>query len=1055
MSGSSGLDGLDLTGGLPSVLTVVRPDDLMVLRFRFRNLRLDIAGAGPQLVKQDAGFSSWAIVTFPPQSTGEESLVLGGPVPVWPGFQSRAALSGPTRLAFRVTPPVPFTLASLLDWRTWELAVAEDQPLPDFAEVPDLPTEGTVIEAPYRLGLSPGSSGSWRHRGVPATRGGRTELWHTEHTGSVRAVWVGPDGLHPEVPVDLPLTQANRKVVAGLSQTLGPLTNHRLLLSSRGAWLDLEGDWRLSSPQPVAGEDDLFEVVDALVDGFPDDFHLSAVGSLDHWVRELVGNRLVWWPVDKQPFVLREMLAAIVEGEDVAGEVKDVVRAWSRELPVLQRPRVQYRHRTTQGRDQYAMLTTPGFLYPWGHRATIVTITERQFRPPPNHLMSAFLVKRQQIIVDQPVVDFTALGAGYRHGGRENPFARVRLLTEATTALDHVPNEHTLVWPRVAQQDVAWSLIAHDSEGRAVSMTMLLLFVPAATAEATPFEERLARTAYGARSVELHGQEVALAPGVPSDEGSAVMVTEQLVLEGRVGDEILATALAPGAARFLPAITRARVRIPAVDQLLAASGAAAATEVVFHQSYLDHGFDRTSNAAQVFLTVQAPAGPPRTRPALRFPAQRAGGLARPDVALEAVSTSLGPVADAANLGAGAFDPGSFLPNAKILGGILLRDLLDRVTESLELAPLPQFAGLDAAETWAKLADPGVDVPVPSFVTSKTLDPTGLPTGVETRYVWKPRLRAQPVDSAKLLRLDPGCAFRLLTVLRSSVGSPTPTLDSQGELSGFRMEFAGLVAVKVRSLAFTAREGNKPDFSASGVDLDFLGELAFVNEIRKYIPADGFSDPPAITVTPEAITAGYSLGLPAIGVGVFSLENIQLSAELVLPFVDKPTRLRFALSSRHDPCLVTVSLFAGGAYFALTVAGDGEVGLEAAIEFGGNFSLELVVASGGVHVLAGVYFELMGPAASLGGYLRAGGAVTVLGIVTISVEFYLILGFTKSGSTKIVWGEATLTVGIEVLFLRQDVSLHVRREFAGSPGDPTFEELVGPQDWAEYCAAFGT
>lgn len=1045
MSGSDGPAGLDLTGGLPNVLTVVRPDDVMVLQFRFANLRLDTTTGQPQLLKQDTGFDAWVTVEFPPQATGEESLLNDGPVPEWPGFQARATLSGPTRLAFRARTPIPFTLNGLLDWNSWTLGVAPSA-APESVEVADLPTEGTVIEAPYRFGLSPNEGGTWQHSFEPVTQTGRTELWHTEHTGALRGIWVGPDGLSPEVPVDLPLTQADRQVVARLSQTVAPLVNHRLILSARGAWLDLAGDWLLPLPGPFLDRKTIADVAHGLGENQIDELWLGA-STIDELVTNYVDDWVFQWPEAQQPYVLREVLDAILNGDDIDPDAGSVVVTWSLSLPALEQSRVNYRHRSTQGRDQYVKLTTPGFLYPWGHRATLLTISERQLRPPPNDVLSAFLVKRQQILVDHPIVDYTTLGAGYHSQGRENPFADVRLLTEETSVLDYV-QEFALAWPQVGQRDVAWSVLAHDYDGRAVTMTMPLLFVPAANVDGTAFDEGSARTAYGARPVDLGGQELALAPGVPLDRGSAVMVTQELVVEGLAGGDIVAGALSPGSAAFLPAMTSARVRIPAVDQLLAPTGDTASSEVVLHQAYLDHGFDATANAGQLYLSLAAPSG-------LDFPAQRAGGLVRPNMTVEAVSTSLGPVADAANLAAGAFDPANFLPNAKILGGIQLRDLLDRVTSGLALVPLPQFTGLDAQQTWARLAQPDVAVPVPTFVTVKTVDGSGQPNGVETRYVWKPRLQTQPIASAKFLQLDPTASLRLLTVLRSTLGSSSPTLDSQGELANFGLSFADLVGVTIKSLAFTARDGSKPDFSASGVDLEFLGDLAFVNELRRFIPSDGFSDPPAITVTPGGIAAGYSLGLPAVGVGVFSLENVRLSAELLLPFVDNPTTLTFALSSRDDPCLVTVSLFAGGAYLSLTVSTDGPIRLEAAIEFGGNFSLDLGVASGGVHVLAGIYFSLQGSAASLGGYLRAGGAVTVLGIVTISVEFYLILGFTKAANgTKTVWGEATLTVGVEVLFLRQDVSLHVRREFAGSAGDPTFEDLIGPDDWAEYCAAFG-
>ena len=160
-----------------------------------------------------------------------------------------------------------------------------------------------------------------------------------------------------------------------------------------------------------------------------------------------------------------------------------------------------------------------------------------------------------------------------------------------------------------------------------------------------------------------------------------------------------------------------------------------------------------------------------------------------------------------------------------------------------------------------------------------------------------------------------------------------------------------------TMKFVSLPGRKPDVTAEGVELEFVGALAFVDTIRRLLPADGFSDPPAITVTPEGIQAGFSLGIPTVGVGVFSLQNLSLSAALSLPFVGKPAGLRFALSSREHPFLVTVTLFGGGGFFALGVSAAGVEEIEASIEFGGNISLNLGVASGGVYVMAGVYFKM--------------------------------------------------------------------------------------------------
>jgi hypothetical protein len=59
-----------------------------------------------------------------------------------------------------------------------------------------------------------------------------------------------------------------------------------------------------------------------------------------------------------------------------------------------------------------------------------------------------------------------------------------------------------------------------------------------------------------------------------------------------------------------------------------------------------------------------------------------------------------------------------------------------------------------------------------------------------------------------------------------------------------------------------------------------------------------------------------------------------------------------------------------------------------------------------------------------------------------------MGGAHAGS---MWGQASLTVKIEILFFSTSVSVKMERKFAGS--DPTFHQLVAPTDWARYCAAF--
>jgi hypothetical protein len=105
-------------------------------------------------------------------------------------------------------------------------------------------------------------------------------------------------------------------------------------------------------------------------------------------------------------------------------------------------------------------------------------------------------------------------------------------------------------------------------------------------------------------------------------------------------------------------------------------------------------------------------------------------------------------------------------------------------------------------------------------------------------------------------------------------------------------------------------------------------------------------------------------------------------------------------------------------------------------------------------MAGVYFGRTGAVATLTGYLRCGGYLSVLGLISISVEFYLAFTYRhKDSGGDEVWGQASVKVCVEVVCFSKTVTLTVERRFAGAAGDPTLEDLVDSDDWEAYCLAF--
>ena len=958
----------------------------------------------------------------------------------------RALLAGPRGSRSECRPAlqrIPFSIDSILTWNALEPSLA---PGASASGTPAEPAgTATAIEAPFRLVLSPGPGAAWAHATQPVTSSaGWTELWHTRLTSqTVRAIW-SPDLAAPPPPglPTMSLSSQDRlnfvRLSAGGDTAVAPIQAARLMLSSLGAWLDVAGVWGLHRESPISLDDE------ALAQRIEHDWSNEQVGGEDPAVAlETVAQRFAeeFGAADVEAF----KVAVYELVERLGGGIAEAARQ------LLTTETIEWRHRAAQGRDTYVRVTTPGFLFPLGHRVTLVKITERKIERASDGVPTAYLRQRQFIVVQEPFKDYRPLAGAYPHSGRESPFVSAHIVNEVTPALDPPPPMPVAFTPSVGGGDFPWSVVLEDREQRRVDVSMPLVFMPAFDADDHRFEEELARKEYvrnNRQLVSAGGRPIAFAAPRKGRAGEAALTTSQVVFDAPLGPELDTGQLPAAHPRFLPKITSADVRIPAVDALLGPVAATRGTSIEFDETYLLSAFDANANPGQMFVrAVKAVNAVNAVR--LAFPAERAGGVARPNVAVDGLSRVLGAVGDAEKIVNGNFDVASFFPDAKILGCLSLKDLVAPLAGTFKPADLPDLAGLDPAALWEKLKTGALDMKVPAM-TSRTLrDVLGIPTAVETQHVWSPKLAVDLPPALDFLKPSPNAKLVLATTLRAPLDGSEPTFESRGELSGFALEFAGAVKVTVGRLAFSARTGRKLDVTAEGVELEFLGDLAFVNTITDYIPKEGFSDPPAVSVTPEGISAGYSLGLPTIGVGIFSLENIGLSAELTLPFVDKPARFRFALSERHDPFLVTVSLFGGGGFFSLGVQAGGPLEVEASIEFGGNISLDIIVASGGVHVMAGIYFKLAGDQVSLSGYLRAGGALEVLGLITITAEFYLALNYVNGK----VSGDASLTVGIEILFFSTHVTLSVHREFAGPAGDPTFDELVEPDDWATYCAAF--
>jgi hypothetical protein len=1039
--------------------SVLRRDDMLALRFDLYNLVRDNQN---NLVRQNAAQAAYVVVTpgyglaYAPQNVGEEAFYETnwntGTAPATAPGDVGARLAGPTRLAFKVPATmtsIPFTLGALLNFTQFEpsvVPVATPRDVVPGDKTIRAPGETeTAIETPWHMVLSPHANSAWAHARLPVAHQGRTELWHTRlavrngqtvdelNTAqrNVRAVWT--EGFIYGTSVGMPanpfpymsLKPLDRWQIVHLSSDFNllvdppkymprPIDVEHLMLTALGAWQKTRGFF---SEPPQTGQ---------------------LLFSLGEW-----------------------------------------------------------RHIATMGRDQFVRVVNLGWLLPFGHPAALITITERKIQPlPSSTVRAAYLRQRKFILVRKPIVEYPEEDP-QPDEGREFPYKTVELKTTVTPTLDDPASAATsAAWsfetygefafvPVINDKPFQFSIVGTDRDGQASEFTLPLAYVSYAVDTFKPEDIVKARDDYIAsqfdaarkwsadltttlKTANLDGQKVGMAPSTQSE------LKKDGQTGGKPGDTAVEiktlsfNAIEPSApvaatdARWFPIWTDADVRLNGVEQVKGGTGLAP-TVIQPHPEFVTGGFNSSelfaklkTNVGLTFVDATEPAG------------DRSGGLVNPDMSIAGLSRKLGPVGNTAGaIGSlpTQFEPADFFKDAKILGGILLKDIIEAV-------------GFDEPE-------------IPKLVTNTVYpngDTTQPPSEIVVTMNFAPKLKQ---DLLKIFNPDdPGGSLTIDATFRTPIVPPgPPTYEIVGDLRNCGVtlisgiEPSNLISIHFSQLKFTTKTGSKPNVDIDINEVKFVGVLAFVNTLKDYLKLG--STGPSIDIQPTSVTAGFSIPIPTIGVGVLTIQNIAFGAGVTVPFTGKPARARFNFSEREDQFLVTVMGLGGGGFFAISLGLDGLEILEMGIEVGASVALDLGVASGEVHALAGFYYRLekgTPDKCEIDGYVRLGGSVNVLGIASVSVEFYLGLKYQSEPDNEL-WGQASLTVEVEVLCFSKSFSFSVERRIAGGssasaslmPGvlavgsngghmaslaaktKPAFNitDLMDQSEWTEYAAAFAT
>ena len=1032
---------------------------------------------------------------------------------------------------------IPYDIEGLLDWSALELnvsALADVPAEPTAAQRNNAPAiakpgpRDTAIELPYRLILSPNHAVAWAHAQGLKTRQGVTELWHTRlalksddgtlselsraNPAPLRAIWSPdfkankflstdpplfgqPDSDWGVVPpgVLTPMTPSDRHEIVVLTSAFSgyvkdidnfrsyepqPVRAEQLMLSPLGGWLKSRGEW----DPPATYRLPRFSAIDAL-DRWRQT--LADLGDLRIRPREQIDAvRPVASASDEtsEPSVDEGAIGATARaGFDFAD---GVLTTGAAQFEAILWPQLlgetgsllnvsEWSHIATMGRDHFVRIVYEGHLFPFGHRAALVKITERKIRDVPlgSTTPVAYLVQRMFIVVRQPLRNYRApeILSQLQQGGRGLPFRTIRLTTLVTPDIANpYPNGPCKVFPAdpeifsfwvrlgtgaATTDDFKFHAIAEDIAGETIDFTCSLIFIPFSEDGLPPLpsnREKVFKTydkSGEARACLVPGQKLTYAPKGGKD--NTTLTTQRLYFTSQPAP------FNKTFGAFLPKLFKSSVKLPAVEALL---GAPADTEIAFHQQYLDNLPGNTTGLfARVVKETTSGVLADNTL-AAEFEAKKAGGFATPNLSISGLTRELGPMAgDATKIATDDFDPADFFKDMKdsalLFGTFNLAELLEKLTMSAgapkvqiqqsELPPPPPLLRL--------------------FKLTTTLD-------------WEPKVKADfaPLGGfVKFLGSRNGqpAMFAVHARIEKTVDVPPvadaspPIVDMEGALTDFRIELLHVVEVLFERFAFTAKPGKKIDVAVAldtTTPVRFIDDLEFVEKLRETIPPGLFGDGPSLDINATRVKAGFSVGLPPVAVGVFALKDVAIGAFIELPFKDGKPVFDFGFSSREHPFNLTVAFLGGGGFFHLQIDTKGVKMLEAALEFGASASIDLGVASGGVHIMAGIYFSIERrtiegnevDAATLGGYLRLGGELSVLGLISVSLEFYLIFAYESAGTKKYAYGRATLTVKVEVLLFSTSVEISVEKRFGGSGGDPHFlQTFETPAIWNEYAGAF--
>ena len=405
-----------------STLAIMRPSDMLNISVAFWGLELVSSDVG-RTIKPARGAEGVSLgYIFPPQAFNEQAIwdttddsdpnatLPSIPTPV------KGQITGHSQLSFRFprsmySSGMPYTIDALLDWSElvpiiswWGRADIPSMPGqrptdPREKSAADVPV--TYLEMPYHVYITPTEYGYWKHQIDPAVnaKGDWTALWHTR-----------------------------------LHQSLFPVNGSSTTASATG---DTDATHDSAFQPPDIGV--LPPIIKPPAYHLPDPVpQIRPIWSPEYEAYKTASIILdTLYPLtkyDRRDLVrLTELRQESVNAPMLMltglGGWMDFSGTWDVVDPDLK----EWKHKATLGRDSYVRIARGGYLFPFGHKAVKIDITERKFSyapsmpgVPTSKRKHAYLYKSTYIVVLEPTHSYSNSD---KFRERSFPFAEVTIVT--------------------------------------------------------------------------------------------------------------------------------------------------------------------------------------------------------------------------------------------------------------------------------------------------------------------------------------------------------------------------------------------------------------------------------------------------------------------------------------------------------------------------------------------------------------------------------------------------------------------------------------------------